>query len=89
MSTRVVSWKLAALKKESVAREAFVMPRRIGFATAGKPPSAIIRVFANSKTLMSINSPGKNSVSPLSSIFILCNICRTITSMCLSFISTP
>ena len=74
VSTLVVSWKLAALKNESVAKEAFVIPSKIGFATAGKPPASITLVFALSKTFISTNSPGKNSVSPDSSIFTLCNI---------------
>ena len=43
VSTRVVSWKEAADSHESMFRDTRVMPRRIGRATAGWPPSR--RVF--------------------------------------------
>lgn len=69
--TRVVSWNDAADKKESVAKEAFVIPKRIGRATAGIPPSSIALAFADSKLLISIYSPGRKSVSPESSILTL------------------
>ena len=52
--TRVVSWNDAAERKESVAREAFVMPSRIGLATAGSPSSSMALVLAVSKALMSM-----------------------------------
>ena len=71
VNTRVVSWKDAADKKESVAREAFVIPRRIGLATAGSPPASIAFALSASKLLTSIYSPGKKSVSPDSSTLTL------------------
>ena len=46
VSTRAVSWKEAALRKESVAREALVMPSSVGRACAGSLPSAIARAFS-------------------------------------------
>ena len=39
VSTRVVSWKEAAERKLSVARDALVMPSRIRLAMAGRPPA--------------------------------------------------
>ena len=44
-------------------------------------------IFLKSST--STRVPGKNSVSPLFSIRTFLSICRTITSICLSEISTP
>ena len=48
--TFVVSWKEAADRKESVAREALVMPRMISVNWAGSPPPAITLslIFLNS-----------------------------------------
>ena len=57
--TRVVSWKDAADRKESVARDALVIPSRIGLATAGSPPFSITLAFAASKELISAYSPGR------------------------------
>ena len=70
----MVSWKDAAERKESVASDAFVMPSRIGFATAGSPSSSMAFVFAASNALISMYSPGRKSVVPDSSIFTLCSI---------------
>ena len=48
VSTRVVSWNEAADRKLSVASDAFVMPRRTEWPTAGSPPAAITRSFSSS-----------------------------------------
>ena len=45
VSTRVVSWKDAADRKESVAREALVIPSRIGLPIAGSLPVSSISAF--------------------------------------------
>ena len=42
VSTLVVSWKEAADRNESVASDAFVIPRMISSACAVSPPSACI-----------------------------------------------
>ena len=46
-STRVVSWKDAADKKESVSREAFVIPSNTGRPVAGWPPLSSTSLFAS------------------------------------------
>jgi len=43
VSTRVVSWKLAAEMKLSVDSDALVMPRSSGRPMAGVPPAATTR----------------------------------------------
>ncbi len=40
VSTRVVSWKDAAERKDSVASAALVMPSRVRLAVAGRPPTS-------------------------------------------------
>ena len=89
VSTRVVSWKEAADRKESVAKDALVIPRRIGWPSAGCKPRSSISLFCSSNSPISTYSPGSIVVSPASSIRTLRIIWRTITSMCLSLISTP
>ena len=97
VSTFVVSWKDAADRKEFVAREAFVIPRMTRFPSATSLRSlsgsslfsSTIFSFASSKSRMSTSVPGRNSVSPLFSMRIFFSIWRTITSICLSLISTP
>ena len=89
VSTRVVSWKLAADRKLSVASDALVIPSRTGRAVAGSLPWAIARAFSSSSAKMSTSSPGRNSVSPGSSTFTRRSIWRTMISMCLSLMSTP
>ena len=67
VSTRVVSWKEAADRKDSVARAALVMPSRIRLATAGRPPFMIVFSFSFSKWKISTMEPGSMLVSPASS----------------------
>src|SRR3972149_2934958 len=66
--TRAVSWKEAALRKESVASEALVIPSRVGRAWAGSLPSAMARAFSSSNSNLSTSWPGRDSVSPASSV---------------------
>ncbi len=87
--TRVVSWKDAADKKELVSREALVIPIRTGRDVAGIPPEITISLLASVKSEISISVPGRRSVSPGSMTRTLRSIWRTITSTCLSPISTP
>ncbi len=87
--TRVVSWNEAAEMNESVDSEALVMPSRTFSYTAGRPPLAIALSFSSSSSERSTCSPGMNGASPASTICTRRNICRTITSMCLSLIFTP
>ena len=87
--TFVVSWKEAADSQESVAREAFVMPMSSGRPEAGLPPSAIAVRFSSSKMATSTSSPGSSFVVPASRMVTRRSIWRTMTSMCLSWISTP
>ena len=87
--TRVVSWKDAAARNESVFRLAFVTPSNTVFAVAGSPSCARTARLTSSIVKRSINSPGKSSVSPGVSTRTLRSIWRTITSMCLSSMLTP
>ena len=89
VSTRVVSWKEAADSHDSVASEALVMPMSSGRPEAGVPPSATTRRFSSSNRVRSASSPGSSSASPDSMIVTRLSICRTMTSMCLSWIDTP
>ena len=89
VSTRVVSWNDAAEIKDRVCSDALVMPSSTGCPLAGFLPSSFARALISSSSILSICSPWIKSVSPASSISTFCNICRTMTSMCLSFIATP
>ena len=89
VSTRVVSWNDAADSHESVASDAFVIPISTGRPAAGSPPSATTRRFSDSNSARSVSEPGRNSVAPESMIVTRRSICRTMTSMCLSWIDTP
>ena len=60
--------------KLSVVNAAFVMPRRTGFPSAGLPSFFKTRSFSSSNTILLTWLPGKNSVSPGSSIRTLRNI---------------
>ena len=89
VSTRVVSWKEAADIKEFVCKDALVIPKRTlsnktGFFLSLDNFSLIF--FMSFK---SITSPNNNSESPGSLTSTFFNICLTIVSMCLSFITTP
>ena len=53
--TRVVSWKLAAERNDSVASEAFVTPSSTGFAVDGSLPAAFIF------SLASLNAPPRST----------------------------
>ena len=89
VSTFVVSWKEAAERKDSVASDAFVIPRISGSNVACSPFSFFTRLFSRSSTTLSTIWPGRKSVVPEFSIRTFFSICRTISSMCLSWMSTP
>ena len=75
--------------KLSVCKLALVIPSKTDTPFAGSIPSLIAfsLTFLNSNLLTC--SPFKNVVPPWSVISIFCNICLTITSICLSLILTP
>ena len=90
VSTFVVSWKEAAERNESVVSEAFVIPRMIVLELgrlAARLRRPALHARANSKR--STNWPGQESVSPFWSTRTFFSIWRTISSMCLSLMSTP
>ena len=59
VSTRVVSWKEAAERNDSVAREALVMPSSTRLPMAGVPPAGNSRVvFALQSVKISTRPPG-------------------------------
>ena len=89
VSTRVVSWNDAAESHDFCESDAFVTPCSSGCAVGGVRPSLINCRFTSSYEWRSTNSPGSHSESPDSSISTLRSICRTITSMCLSWMFTP
>ena len=89
VSTFVVSWKEAAERNDSVASEAFVMPRMIGSYVAWAPFSFFTRAFSRSSATRSTIWPGRKSASPDVTIRTFFSIWRTISSMCLSWMSTP
>src|SRR5579875_3341260 len=76
--TRVVSWKLAAERNDSVASDAFVTPSRTGLPSAGVLPSAFIRSFSSLNWASSMSCPGRYRVSPPSTIFTFRSIVRTV-----------
>ena len=65
------------------------MPMSTGRAAAGSPPSETTLRLAASNSARSTTPPGRNSVAPESMIVTRRSICRTMTSMCLSWIDTP
>ena len=87
--TFVVSWKEAAERKDSVASEAFVMPRMTSSPLAGVPPSSLVFLFNRLRLPRSSSCPGSRLVEPFDSIRTFFSIWRAINSMCLSLISTP
>ena len=89
VSTRVVSWKEAAESHESVASDALVMPMSSGRPSAGRRLSATSIRFVSANSRWSTCSPGRKSDSPGLLIFTRRVICRTISSMCLSWMDTP
>ncbi len=90
VSTFVVSWNDAAERNDSVASDAFVIPRISGSDVAWSLPfSFLTRAFSRSRTSLSTSWPGSRSVPPALSTRTFFSIWRTISSMCLSWISTP
>ena len=81
VSTRVVSWKDAAEMKDSVDRDALVMPSGGGLDVAGAPHLASIWRSPPRTDAVSTTSPTTKSVSPTSPICTRRSICRTMTSM--------
>ena len=75
--------------KLSVANDAFVIPKSRRSNLAGRNPSLSSFSFSSITLLYSTCSPLMNGESPISKISTLRNICRVITSICLSFILTP
>jgi hypothetical protein len=89
VNTLVVSWKEAAEINEFVCNEAFVIPNNTlsnetGFFLSFESFSLIKLI-----SLRSIISPSSSSESPGSLTSTYFNICLTIVSICLSFITTP
>ncbi len=64
VSTFVVSWKEAAERNDSVASDAFVMPRISGSKVACSFFAYFMRAFSRSSTDLSTSWPGSRSVSP-------------------------
>ena len=85
----MVSWKEAADRNESVASDALVMPRMISSAWAPSLPSAMTASLIFLYSWRSTNCPGRRFVSPFWSTRTFLSIWRTISSMCLSLMSTP
>ncbi len=71
-----------------MASDALVMPRISGSYVAFSPLAFTLRVLAL-EIALSTSWPGSRSVSPFDSTRTFFSICRTISSMCLSWISTP
>src|SRR5438067_8986277 len=63
VSTRVVSWKLAAEMNESVDSDALVMPSRIAWPSAGLPPVSITFWFSSRNRNLSTTSSGRFGVA--------------------------
>ena len=89
VSTFVVSWKEAADRNESVFSEALVIPRMISSAWACSPLAFLTSALIRANSWRSTNWPGRRSVSPFWSTRTFLSIWRTISSMCLSLMSTP
>src|SRR5229473_1941928 len=89
VSTRVVSWKDAADSHEVVFSAALIRPSSTVCAVAGSPPSASAFALPSSYSHCETISPGSRPVSPAESTRTFRIICRTMTSMCLSLMSTP
>ena len=62
--TRVVSWKEAADKKESVVKEALVIPKMILVQVAGSKPLEMSSSLTVSNSLMSTSEPAKKLELP-------------------------
>ena len=89
VSTLVVSWKEAAERNDSVASDALVIPRITSSAFAGVPPSSLTSLLIRFRRWRSSSAPGSRVVEPFDSIRTFFIIWRTISSMCLSLMSTP
>ena len=75
--------------KDSVDREALVMPNNTSLNCAGALFSFSSSLFFSTAKARSTCSFRVKPESPGSVISTFRNICRTMTSMCLSFILTP
>ena len=89
VSILVVSWKDAAERNESVSRDAFVIPRSTRFDVAAFFPSSFAFLFALFISESAYKPPGIKFVSPAVITLAFDSILLTITSICLSFMSTP
>ncbi len=89
VSTRVVSWNDAAESQDAVLSAALMRPSSTVCAMAGSPPSLSALALDSSHSSCETISPGSRSVSPALSMRTFRIICRTMTSMCLSLMSTP
>ena len=100
VSTLVVSWKEAADRKDSVASDALVMPssNRVQVGRSSSSPSSRFSPWAmrartaaqaSRYSMISTVEPDSRVESPASSTRTLRIIWRTMTSMCLSLMSTP
>ncbi len=87
--TLVVSWNEAAESHESVASDAFVIPISSGLPSAAVLPSATSSRLASRNSWESTSSAGRKWESPELTTRTLRSIWRTISSMCLSWMSTP
>ena len=85
----MVSWNEAAEMNDSVASDALVMPSSTGASEAICLPSLPMRSLMSSARERSSCSPLSSGVSPMLMTSVLRNICRMMTSMCLSLIFTP
>ena len=89
VSTRVVSWNDAAEINDSVDSDALVMPSSTGSHCASSLSFSRNSSFSIRTLAFSVCSPLRKTESPGSETSTLRNICRTMISICLSFIFTP
>ena len=90
VSTFVVSWNDAAERNDSVASDAFVIPRISGSNVASSPFAFFTcDVLALEHDPVDELARAAGRSRPALSTRTFFSICRTISSMCLSWISTP
>src|SRR6266849_6388150 len=89
VKTRVVSWNEAAEIKLSVVNAALVIPSNTGFPRPGCPPLANTRSFSSSNNILLTLLPGKNHITPETSLLTALSIFRTMISLRLTWIVTP
>ena len=89
VSTFVVSWKEAAERNDSVASEAFVIPRISGSNVAGSPSlrTAAFVLAVEDDLVDELARQEVGRARAVTRTFL--SIWRTISSMCLSWMSTP